>query len=268
MALAFVSPECSRCERYEIGVKHDFMTNDTQPPADKPQNNVNVTAVFQKHGIPHHVTTTSGFEAKYQLLGRDECEADHYVILWAVRSVILDNALAWRIRAARGKAFLFELPGRSGEREAEAQIVIHRLDQKHIHLSLATEYTEPPTRVLIAERDLDVIRALKLVLSRHSFQLCIARTGAETLDVVQRENFDLALLDVDLPDIDAFVLCARLHAIEPAKNLPVVIVSAWQGAREQAMRAGAIGYLEKPDDFISLPQRLRRFLELIPATTN
>lgn len=88
--------------------------------------------------------------------------------------------------------------------------------------------------------------------------MAVTRTGAAALQRAQSENFDLALVDVDLRDIHGFALCARLRETPATQNLPVVICSAWQGVGDLALRAGAIGYLEKPQDLDRL-RGSRRF---------
>jgi DNA-binding response OmpR family regulator len=120
-------------------------------------------------------------------------------------------------------------------------------------------------RILVAESDTDISQMLMLLLSREGFEIAIASTGAGALDLVQKEHFDLVILDLDIPDIPAFSLCARLRANPVTENLPVVISSAWPDVGRLATKAGAVGYLEKPLDFLHLPERLRQILRHQPT---
>jgi DNA-binding response OmpR family regulator len=120
-------------------------------------------------------------------------------------------------------------------------------------------------RILVAESDTDISQMLMLLLSHEEFEIAIANTGAGALDLVQKEHFDLVILDLDIPDIPAFSLCARLRANPVTEKLPIVISSAWPGVGGLARKAGAVDYLEKPLDFLHLPERLRQILRQQPT---
>jgi len=128
--------------------------------------------------------------------------------------------------------------------------VINLLAHDHLHLMLLEEFQELSAyRVLVAENDEMTAAALNRTLCRAGFEVAITRTGAATIELAQDENFDLALIDVDLCDVHGFALCAQLRSNPLTQDLPLVICSAWQGTGELAAQAGAIGYLEKPQDF-------------------
>ncbi len=111
--------------------------------------------------------------------------------------------------------------------------------------------------VLLVEDD----PAMRLVctynLEADGFHVLTATTGREALDLAAREEPDLVLLDVMLPDLGGFEVAERL------RDLPIVFLSARaaEADLERGRAAGAIDYVTKPFDPVALPSRLREDLE-------
>jgi DNA-binding NtrC family response regulator len=111
--------------------------------------------------------------------------------------------------------------------------------------------TTPPTRILIADDQADVLHALKLLLSDEGFEVVEARSPSEVLERIERAELDAAILDLNYTrdttsGQEGLDLVERLLAIDPA--LPLIVMTAWSsvaGAVE-AMRRGARDYVEKP----------------------
>lgn len=84
--------------------------------------------------------------------------------------------------------------------------------------------------------------------------------GAELLRSLPRERIDLILLDLMMPGMDGFSCLAALQELQ--HGAPVVIVTALSDPqkRQQAMKAGAVDYVLKPDLFALLPELLKRHL--------
>jgi DNA-binding NtrC family response regulator len=115
-----------------------------------------------------------------------------------------------------------------------------------------TSDPRPPTaRILIADDQPDVLRALGLLLSEEGFQVTEARSPAEVLERIEGAEFDAAILDLNYTrdttsGQEGFALMDRLLAIDA--SLPLIVMTAWSsvpGAVE-AMRRGARDYIEKP----------------------
>jgi DNA-binding response OmpR family regulator len=78
-------------------------------------------------------------------------------------------------------------------------------------------------------------------------------------------SFNLAIIDTELRDISGLFVCARLRANLKTRTLPVLISSAWPDIGAKAAEAGALGFVEKPHGFAGLGQRIRQFLDFLPA---
>jgi len=72
-------------------------------------------------------------------------------------------------------------------------------------------------------------------------------TGAQALSSIEKEHFDLYLLDARLPDVDGFELCRRLRAID--RHTPILFFSgaAFEADTKRGIAAGANAYVIKPD---------------------
>jgi diguanylate cyclase (GGDEF)-like protein len=96
------------------------------------------------------------------------------------------------------------------------------------------------------------------------FTIIFATRAAEGLDLAVRENPDLILLDVVMPDLDGYQVCGRLKSDHRTVNIPVVFVTAL-GTEEDQTRGfelGAVDYITKPFSTPVVRARLRNHLEL------
>jgi signal transduction histidine kinase/DNA-binding response OmpR family regulator len=107
-----------------------------------------------------------------------------------------------------------------------------------------------PLRVLLAE-DNPVNRILAVrLLEREGYQLTVACDGREALAAFEANPYDLALLDIQMPEIDGFEVTAaiRRHEAQYGGHLPIIAMTAhaMKGDAEQCLAAGMDGYVSKP----------------------
>jgi signal transduction histidine kinase/DNA-binding response OmpR family regulator len=105
-------------------------------------------------------------------------------------------------------------------------------------------------RVLLAE-DNPVNRMLAVrLLEREGYQLVVACDGREALAAYEANSFDLALVDIQMPQMDGFDVTAaiRRHEAENGGHLPIIAMTAhaMKGDAEQCLAAGMDGYVSKP----------------------
>lgn len=115
-----------------------------------------------------------------------------------------------------------------------------------------------PSHILVVEDERDLLRVLTYNLKQAGFDVVGAADGETALRAMREERFDLVLLDLMLPDIDGFEVCARLRADAATREVPVVVLSAVSdlAARQRATELGVQEYLVKPFD----PERLMRVI--------
>jgi signal transduction histidine kinase/CheY-like chemotaxis protein len=116
-------------------------------------------------------------------------------------------------------------------------------------------------RVLVVDDDLVNATVARRYIKRLGHDSMSAATGAEAIELAAKEEPDLVLLDLGLPDMDGFEACRRLRGgMEDGDNTPIVAMTARvdQGVRADCASAGMIGCLAKPIDPVSLERLLGR----------
>ena len=114
-------------------------------------------------------------------------------------------------------------------------------------------------RILIAEDDPAIIKLLDANLQVAGYEVGCTEDGAQALAAARAHVFDLALLDIMMPELDGFELLP--HLLE--KDIPVIFVSAKADltSRVQGLRLGAEDYLVKPFDILELLVRIEKVLK-------
>ena len=118
----------------------------------------------------------------------------------------------------------------------------------------------PTNRVLCVEDDKDTRDMLKTKLGLSDFEAVVASDLGAALRLIERERFDLYVLDGGLRGVNGLSLCERIRASDA--RTPIVIFSgrAFASDIEAGMLAGANAYLVKPDSSALIPT-IRRLLE-------
>ncbi|HMA97767.1 MAG TPA: response regulator [Polyangiaceae bacterium] len=121
----------------------------------------------------------------------------------------------------------------------------------------------PP--VLLVDDKPSNLLALEAVLSAIDIRTVTANSGREALDAIEREAFLVALVDVQMPEIDGFELTRRLRTTKHGREMPVILVTAIHRdevfARE-GYSSGAADYITKPYDPQVIRARVKAFIDL------
>ncbi len=125
----------------------------------------------------------------------------------------------------------------------------------------------PPTiaKVLLVD-DLDEnLLALKALLHRPDVEVLTARSGREALELLLVHDVALALLDVQMPEMDGFELAELMRGADRTRRVPIIFVTA--GAREvgrvfRGYEVGAVDFLFKPIDPVLLAHKVSTFVDL------
>ena len=107
---------------------------------------------------------------------------------------------------------------------------------------------EQKKRILIVDDDRDILESLRMLLEAKGYEIETAETGKEALDKFTTASFDLALLDVKLPDMEGQELLARIRS-SPSGSSAVKIMLTGSASRKDMMESlsqGADGYILKP----------------------
>jgi two-component system cell cycle response regulator DivK len=104
----------------------------------------------------------------------------------------------------------------------------------------------PKARILIAEDHLDSREALRELLEAFGYEVIEAINGRQAVEAAYQQRPHLILMDVMMPEMDGFEAIRRIRQMPHTTDVPIIAVTAMDGARELALHAGANDYMRKP----------------------
>jgi len=114
-------------------------------------------------------------------------------------------------------------------------------------------------RVLVVEDDPDIQKVIRMSLKmRGVTEIVLVDNGTDCLERLNGFTPDVILLDVMMPHVDGYATCRRLKENPATRKIPVVYLTArvQKADRERGMKLGAVGYLTKPFDPMTLHSQI------------
>lgn len=124
--------------------------------------------------------------------------------------------------------------------------------------------TDPVKFLLVDDLDENLL-ALEALLTREGLVLHKARSGEEALELMLRNEYALALLDVQMPGMDGFELAEFMRANDRSRHIPIIFVTAGTGDASRRFRgyeAGAVDFIQKPIETDVLRSKSNVFFDL------
>ena len=119
--------------------------------------------------------------------------------------------------------------------------------------------------ILICDDERDIVNALKIYLSDPDYTLFEAYDGLQAVEIAEREEIHLVLLDIMMPGLDGISAMAR---IRERSNIPIILLTAKSEDADKilGLNVGADDYITKPFNPVEMLARvrsqLRRYLQL------
>ena len=114
-------------------------------------------------------------------------------------------------------------------------------------------------KILLVEDDPSLGEVLKDQLELNEYEVSLLRFPGKTIENLLEDKFDLVIMDKLLSGIDGTQICAKIRNTERISNIPILMMSGFDGARENCIAAGANNFIAKPFD-------VKSFLKSIEAT--
>lgn len=117
-------------------------------------------------------------------------------------------------------------------------------------------------KVLIVDDEPNIVMSLDFLMRKAKYQVFIARNGTEALELANKEQPDLMLLDIMMPDIDGYEVCKRVKENTSTENCKVIFISAKskESDIQKGMEMGANLYVTKPFSTRDLMKQVKELM--------
>jgi len=121
-----------------------------------------------------------------------------------------------------------------------------------------------PVRLLLVDDEVGYLEVLSKRLRRRGFEVTAARSGAEAIRALRDRDFEVAVVDLKMEDIDGIELLKILRQMLPGLKVIMLTGHGSERAARDGLSQGAFDYLMKPVDLELLVARIKAALR--PAT--
>jgi len=117
-------------------------------------------------------------------------------------------------------------------------------------------------RILVIDDEPELVKAIQIRLEIAGYETLVAHDGMEGLDKARKENPDLILLDLMLPKMDGYKVCALLKRDKTYSKIPVIMLTArtLERHKRQGMELGADAYITKPFQYEVVLAKIKELL--------
>ena len=116
--------------------------------------------------------------------------------------------------------------------------------------------------VFVVDDEAGYTDIMRDVLEQYGLEVHISNGAFEAVQMMSWMTPDLILLDIMMPSVDGITLLRHLRRDQDKPRIPIVVVSAHPETREEALAAGADGYLAKPFTAKELRSAIGQYLEV------
>lgn len=122
---------------------------------------------------------------------------------------------------------------------------------------------ENPEKTILAVDDSVVMQGVVKQILGEDYRVLVADNAVDALSTIYHEQVSVLLLDISMPGIDGLELCRTVRSIPQFQDLPIVMLTARDGAfdKVQGRLAGATEYLTKPFEAEQLREAIERFIK-------
>jgi CheY-like chemotaxis protein len=117
--------------------------------------------------------------------------------------------------------------------------------------------------ILIVDDDVTLCLLMKDTLATGSYNVSVVRNGFDALDHIKNNRTDMVLLDVTMPEIDGYEVCAEIRRLYGDTNISIIMVTAMDDAEsiEKSYTLGATDFISKPINWDTFPSRIHYLIK-------
>lgn len=138
---------------------------------------------------------------------------------------------------------------------------MHPVANPESHIDINMDTNKQP-KVIIADDDPSILLLLKHILTSEGYEVTQSSSGIDAVDLCKHNTYDLAILDIVMPDMDGFSACKIINK-QITNPPPVLLVTSLDDdiSVDHAFNCGAIEYITKPINWSVFKHRVRRIIE-------
>ncbi|TAD84618.1 MAG: response regulator [Bacteroidetes bacterium] len=121
------------------------------------------------------------------------------------------------------------------------------------------------SKILVVDDDPYILMSLEFLMKKNGFDVAVARNGAEAMELLQSMQPEAVLLDIMMPDVDGYQICAHIKSTARLSACKVVFISAKTSEADvqRGYDSGASLYITKPFSTRHLVKQIKELM--VPA---
>ncbi len=163
--------------------------------------------------------------------------------------IVLKNSSSTGIFEKNNNIHVISRPFLLGELEEKIQSLLNREPLCFIPPSSEITETSPKKKsILVVDDEPEVVNLIEMVLSSDDYKIKTAFSGKSAIEIIEKEDFGIVLLDIAMADLDGIEVCRKIKSNSRTRSTPVYMITALitEEIKHRALEAGADGYLTKP----------------------
>ncbi|HEY3415370.1 MAG TPA: response regulator [Armatimonadota bacterium] len=116
-------------------------------------------------------------------------------------------------------------------------------------------------RILVVDDEQDIRQVVALNLEAEGYEVAQAANGLEALEAIERDGFNLVILDIMMPEMDGWEVCRQIKSRQRTKDLPVLILTVRGQPLDRVIGLEVVhadDYLMKPFERLDLLEAVKR----------
>lgn len=120
-----------------------------------------------------------------------------------------------------------------------------------------------PKQILIVDDEPSIIVPVQFLMEQNGYEVMVAFSGEEAMEIITEKKVDLILLDIMLPVIDGFEVCQRVRENPRWDGIKIILLTALgsEANVEKGLALGADAYITKPFSNIEIVDKVKQLLE-------
>ncbi|MDX2439574.1 MAG: response regulator [Desulfobacterales bacterium] len=120
-----------------------------------------------------------------------------------------------------------------------------------------------PKKILIVDDEPSIIVPVQFLMEQNGYDVMVAFSGEEAMEIIAEKKVDLILLDIMLPVIDGFEVCQRVRENPRWNKIKIILLTALGSDAnvEKGLALGADAYITKPFSNIEIVDKVKELLE-------